>query len=169
MKGFDYLAWFRRLLVLGAVVAIGATATAAGAAGSRLDPGGPDSTPAGLKADGLRWQGIAATYKQLENASHFPTAQGLKADGLRLQGIAATYKQLENASHFPTAQGMKADGLRLQGIAQVYQQLEATPSSSGFDWNDWGIGIGTGVGMALILGGCLVMGRQLRHRDIQTA
>jgi hypothetical protein len=140
MKGFDYLAWFRRLLVLGAVVAIGATATAAGAAGSRLDPGGPDSTPAGLKADGLRWQGIAATYKQLENASHFPTAQG-----------------------------MKADGLRLQGIAQVYQQLEATPSSSGFDWNDWGIGIGTGVGMALILGGCLVMGRQLRHRDIQTA
>jgi hypothetical protein len=41
--------------------------------------------------------------------------------------------------------------------------------SSGFDWSDWAIGIGTGLGLALILGGGLLMGRHLRQRGIQTA
>ena len=41
--------------------------------------------------------------------------------------------------------------------------------STGFDWSDWAIGIGTGLGLALILGGGLLMGRHLRHRGIQTA
>jgi hypothetical protein len=41
--------------------------------------------------------------------------------------------------------------------------------SRGFDWSDWAIGIGTGLGLALILGGGLLMGRHLRHRHIQTA
>jgi hypothetical protein len=37
--------------------------------------------------------------------------------------------------------------------------------SQGFDWNDWGIGIGTGIGLAaLLLGIAVVMSRQLRHR-----
>ena len=41
--------------------------------------------------------------------------------------------------------------------------------SRGFDWSDWAIGIGTGLGLALILGGGLLIARQLRHRGIQTA
>ena len=41
--------------------------------------------------------------------------------------------------------------------------------STGFDWSDWAIGIGTGLGLALILGGGLLMGRHLRHRHVQTA
>jgi hypothetical protein len=41
--------------------------------------------------------------------------------------------------------------------------------STGFNWSDWAIGIGTGLGLALILGGGLLMGRHLRHRGIQTA
>jgi hypothetical protein len=44
------------------------------------------------------------------------------------------------------------------------------PTVSGdFDWSDWAIGIGTGLGLALILGGGLLISRQLRHRGIQTA
>jgi hypothetical protein len=44
------------------------------------------------------------------------------------------------------------------------------PTVSGdFDWSDWAIGIGTGLGLAVILGGGLLMGRHLRHRGIQTA
>jgi hypothetical protein len=35
--------------------------------------------------------------------------------------------------------------------------------SNGFDWNDWAIGIGSGLGLALILGAAVLMGRQLRH------
>ena len=41
--------------------------------------------------------------------------------------------------------------------------------SGSFDWSDWAIGIGTGLGLALLLGGGLLIGRQLRHRGIQTA
>ena len=71
---------------------------------------------------------------------------------------------------------MEADGLRLQGIAKVYQQdLEgqaaATSSvsqSSGFDWADYAIGIGSGMGLILALAGGLAIGWQRRHR-VQTA
>jgi hypothetical protein len=41
--------------------------------------------------------------------------------------------------------------------------------SRAFGWSDWAIGMGTGLGLALILGGGLLMGRHLRHRSTQTA
>jgi hypothetical protein len=41
--------------------------------------------------------------------------------------------------------------------------------SGGFDWSDWAIGIGTGLGLALIVGGGLLVGRHLWHRGIQPA
>jgi hypothetical protein len=95
------LKWFRRLIVLGAVVAAATASTAA--AGVMIDAGAP-----------VNVQG--------------PTPLGLKAEGMRLQGMAQVYQSLSNA---PTAQGLKADGLRLTGIAQVYQQLkpQATPDA----------------------------------------
>ena len=55
---------------------------------------------AGLIADGLRWQGIARTYQQLESAQGHPTELGIKADGLRLQGQAQVYQQLQDGSGF---------------------------------------------------------------------
>ncbi len=106
-------------------------------------------TRAGIIADGLRLQGQAEVYKQLESTQGYPTEQGLKADGLRLQGEAQVYQQLQDgpdvferyasahpygngvsvssALGYPTEQGLKADGLRLQGEAQVYQQLQDGP------------------------------------------
>jgi hypothetical protein len=86
-----------------------------------------------------------------------------------------------------TPEGLKADGLRWRGIAQVYkQQSDSTPalrpddragplgvgeptsvpvsSASSFDWNDYAIGIGTGIGVALLLGAGLLAGRRQRHR-----
>jgi hypothetical protein len=96
MKRSNYLNWFRRLIVLGAVVAAATASTAA--AGVMIDAGGPVSvqgpTPLGLKADGQRLQGMAEVYKSLANDST-PTAQGLRADGLRLTGIAQVYQQLQ--------------------------------------------------------------------------
>jgi hypothetical protein len=72
------------------------------------------------------------------------------------------------ASHYPTPAGLKADGLRYQGIAQVYEQLQSdkAPVSGGSDfaWGDWAIGVGAGIGMALLLGIGLMVGRQQRHR-----
>jgi hypothetical protein len=96
MKFSSSLNWFRRLIVLGAVIA-GATAASAGAM-VPTDGGGSTavqgSTALGLKADGMRLQGIAQVYKSLSNDS-FPTAQGLRAEGQRLTGIAHVYQTLQ--------------------------------------------------------------------------
>jgi hypothetical protein len=98
MKSSTYLIWLRRLIVLGAVVA-GTTASAAGAVVRPPDVQDEAAalhfTSAGLTADGLRLQGTAQVYQQLENA---PTPQGIKADGLRLQGVAQVYKQIQSVS-----------------------------------------------------------------------
>ncbi len=73
MKSSTYLTWLRRLIVLGAVVA-GTVASTAGAVVSR-PPDVQDAaaalhfTSAGLKADGLRLQGIAQVYKQVQSVS----------------------------------------------------------------------------------------------------
>jgi hypothetical protein len=45
----------------------------------------------------------------------------------------------------------------------------STGLSQGFDWNDWGIGIGTALGLALLLGIGFLMSRQHRHGGMQTA
>jgi hypothetical protein len=52
--------------------------------------------------------------------------------------------------------------------ALAVQYGSVTQSSTGFDWGDWAIGIGSGLGLALLLGGCFLMARQLRH-GVQTA
>jgi hypothetical protein len=254
-----YLSWFRRLLILGAVVA-GLTASAAGA---RLDPGTPpdvrdvasalSTTPATIVSrppdvldaatsvnaaapDVFEREAAAHPYgrglapatspidriiAQEQGRQHdlalfslgfsapttssdflstppdvqdamtalHSTPEGLKADSLRWQGIARTYSQLQSpdtasqstspiwehqlhspvtASQYPTPAGLKADGLRYQGIAQVYEQLQSdkAPVSGGSDfaWGDWAIGVGAGIGMALLLGIGLMVGRQQRHR-----
>jgi len=123
MDSSAYLSWFRRLVVLGAVVA-GLTASAAGA---RVDPGpSPSAKP-------------AATW---EHQLHSP-----------------------GTSQYPTAAGLKADGLRWQGIARVYEQ-QSVPASgdSDFALSDWAIGVGAGLGLVLVFGVGLVVGRQQRHR-----
>src|SRR6476620_8496796 len=157
-----YLGWFRRLLILGAVVA-GLTASAAGA---RLDPGTPPdvmtalhSTREGLKADGLRLQGIARTYAQLQSQA--------TASQTTYPTWAHQLHSPVTASQYPTAAGLKADGLRYQGIARVYEQLQSNvPDAGGSDvgWSDWAIGVGAGIGIALLLGIGLVVGRKQHHR-----
>jgi hypothetical protein len=229
MKGSTtYLNWFRRLLVLGAVVAAGVITASAGAAGRPPDvqdaataaqssdvgtpPDVADYATAlhqrqfGLIADGLRWEGIARTYQQLESVQAGPTALGLKADGLRLEGEAKIYQQLQDtpdvferyASAHPYGNGLTVSSTivsrppdvsdaaaSVQGgsfdetfvtrppdiadaALSVGNESQSSPDD-GFAWSDWGIGIGMGAGFALILGACLIIGRQLKHRGVQTA
>jgi hypothetical protein len=209
----------RRLLVVGAVV-VGATASAAGAVvpnpdGDPLPASAPlvtrppdvqdaataaalQTTPAGLKADGLRWQGIAKVY------------QGMQAAPDVVERYAATHQsggRLAVPSTAASAPSRPPDitdtastvGASAPDVFERYARVHAddpsssTPSVSrppdvadaalavryaptasvqpnGFDWSDWAIGIGSGLGLALILGAAVLMGRQLRHRDhVQTA
>ena len=206
MKGTNYLIWFRRLLVLGAVVAAGVMTTTAGAVGrppdvqdtanalSTSDVNSPPDvqdfatalhqTSAGVIADGLRLQGEAQVYKQLEN---YQAALGQKADGLRLQAMAQAYQGTKEgpdaferyAAQHPFGSGLEQVSpnvpstslIRPPDVTDAAQSVEtaSVSSSTGFEWSDWGIGIGTGVGIALLLGAGLLAGRGLRHRSIQTA
>lgn len=227
MKSSTYTNWFRRLLILGAVVGAGAFASTAGAVGRPPDVQDTmtalHSTPAGLKADGLRWQGIAQTYGQLQPARNFPTQLGLEADGLRLQGMAKVYQQLRPAPDVveryaathglgtgisgtqstvvsrppdvqdvassvnaaapdvieryvavhPSGIGVSSNATEATrppdiGDAALAVQYGSTVQSTGFDWGDWAIGIGSGVCLALLVGAAFLMSRQLRDR-VQTA
>jgi hypothetical protein len=207
VKSSSYLKWFRRLVILGAVVAA-VTASAAGAvsrppdvqdrasslAGSVLvsPPDVQDaaaslhSTPQGLKADGLRLQGIANVYKQLQPsatpdaferyAAAHPYGQSSAVEATRppdVSDVSGTVDRgfslgvpLENLSTGAPTHATQGFSL---GVPSEYL-AQPTPSGGGdgFNWSDWGIGIGSGIGIALLLGGGLVGGMQRRHR-MQTA
>jgi hypothetical protein len=126
MKRSNYLIWFRRLAVLGAVVA-GLTASAAGAA-PMLDPQDTPANPVasnttaqGLRADGLRWTGIAKAYQQ-SRQEPVPDV---------IERYVATHAD-PLAGH-TTALGLRADGLRWQGIAKAYQGNEQAPVPDVFE------------------------------------
>ncbi|MBA3734638.1 MAG: hypothetical protein H0W90_05490 [Actinobacteria bacterium] len=123
------------------------------------------STPQGLKADGLRLQGIAQRYQEMSGY----TQQGLKADGLRLQAMAQAYAKRSNrpAASFYTQQALDAMGQRWQALAQAYRQPgAATSSSTGFDWGAASIGVAGGIVVALCTA-LLVFGvRRVRQEKV---
>jgi hypothetical protein len=117
------------------------------------------TTPQGLKADGLRLQGLADRYAQMRGY----TQDGLRADGLRYQAMARAYADRPAAS-FYTPQALKAEGLRWQRMAQVYSQPQVV-RDSGFDWGAAGIGA-LGVFVAMLCASVLVFGiRRIRQEN----
>jgi hypothetical protein len=130
-----------------------------GGTASAMAAGG--STPQGLKADGLRLQGIADRYAQMSGY----TQEGLKADGLRYQAMARAYASRPAAS-FYTPQALEAQGLRWQRMAQAYSQPQVVRNSSGFDWGAAGIGA-IGLFVVLLCGTVLILGvRRIREEKL---
>jgi len=118
------------------------------------------STPQGLKADGLRLQGIADRYVQMSGY----TQDGLRADGLRYQAMARAYESRPAASYY-TPQALKAEGLRWQMLAQTYTQPQVV-RNNGFDWGAAGIGA-IGVFVAMLCAAVLILGvRRLREEKL---
>jgi hypothetical protein len=129
-----------------------------GGTANALAAGG--STPQGLKADGLRLQGIADRYVQMRGS----TQDGLKADGLRYQAMARAYASRPAAS-FYTPRALKAEGLRWQTMAQAYAQPQVV-RNSGFDWGAAGIGA-IGVFVAMLCAAVLFLGvRRIREEKL---
>jgi hypothetical protein len=173
----------KHLLVVGAVVA-GATASTAGA--FIPQPEG-NSVPRGVQLVSRPpdVQDAAAAVA----ATQQTTAAGLKADGMRLQGIAKVYAQLDAAKTQAAPDVVERyvathqlGGLAVQSTSEATRPPDVTDTalavryaptasvdSNGFDWNDWAIGIGSGLGLAFILGAALLMGRQLRRHPVQAA
>jgi hypothetical protein len=144
------------------------------------------TTPQGLKADGLRLQGLADRYVQMSGS----TQEGLKADGLRLQGLADRYAQMSGytqdglradglryqamarayesrpAASFYTPQALKAEGLRWQAMGQAYAQPSQVVRESGFDWGAAGIGA-IGVFVAMLCAAVLILAvRRVREEKL---
>jgi hypothetical protein len=118
------------------------------------------TTPQGLKADGLRLQGLADRYVQMSGY----TQDGLRADGLRYQAMARAYQNRPAAS-FYTPQALKAEGLRWQTMAQVYAQPQVV-RNSGFDWGAAGIGA-IGVFVAMLCAAVLILAvRRIREEKL---
>jgi hypothetical protein len=123
-----------------------------------------DTTPQGLKADGLRLQAVAQAYGQTEGS----TPLGLKADGLRLQGIAQAYQGRPAASYYTPA-ALRAQGLRWNAVARSYDGRSVSTVSSvssGFDWTDAGIGAAGGLGFAVFGVAAVVFARHLRRAKL---
>ena len=140
---------FVGLVVL--VAALSGTANAMSAGGT---------TPQGLKADGLRLQGIADRYVQMRGY----TQDGLRADGLRYQAMARAYTNRPAAS-FYTPQALKAEGLRWQTMAKAYAQPQVV-RNSGFDWGAAGIGA-LGVFVAMLCASVLILAvRRIREEKL---
>ncbi len=118
------------------------------------------TTPQGLKADGLRLQGLADRYVQMSGY----TQDGLRADGLRYQAMARAYADRPAAS-FYTPQALKAEGLRWQAMAQAYSQPQVVRDSS-FDWGAAGIGA-IGVFVAMLCAAVLILAvRRIREEKL---
>jgi hypothetical protein len=119
------------------------------------------TTPQGLKADGLRLQGIADRYVEMRGY----TQDGLKADGLRLQAMASAYANRPAAS-FYTPRQLRAEGLRWQAMAQAYAQPPQVVRDSGFDWGAAGIGA-LGVFVAMLCAAVLIFGvRRIKQEKL---
>ena len=95
------------------------------------------------------------------------TQQGLKADGLRWQGIAQAYANRADrpAASFYTAQALKAQGLRWQALARSYAKPQVVDGNS-FDRGAAGIGA-IGV-FGLLLCAAVVVGgiRRIRQEKL---
>jgi hypothetical protein len=159
MYSSTYLNWFRRLLILGAAVA----GLAASAAGVQAYPA-PDPATTALE----------------RHFQHEDALYGLKSTP-SLPGIAPTWEQAMAQHTTPAlSPGDRIDLIVSQERGQAQSTLVSRPPDvsdaaqvaasvstvhgNGFAWDDWAIGIGTGLGLALLLGGGIMVGRQQRHR-----
>jgi hypothetical protein len=226
MKPSTYLIRFKRLLVLGAVVA-GIAVPAAGAyngsppdvrdaansvAATNASP--PDvrdvaanlagatqsfvvtppdvrdaavalhSTPAGITADGLRLQGIAQVYKDLESsatadvferyAKAHPYGVGLSVQLTPVDRIIAQEQGRQgDLGLFNLGLTSQTGSTIVSRPPDVSDAAEAArygvsfSQSSSFHWSDWAIGIGSGIGLMLLVAGAFA--GELQRRRMQTA
>ena len=154
MKSSSYLNWFRRLVVLGAVAAAGAFASTAGAVGRPPDI--QDIATANLAANVSRPPDIGDVASRL-SASAPDVFERNSTIISRPPDVEDTAAQVNAALPLVS---------RPPDVTDTALTLQSSSSSqlNGFNWSDWAIGIGTGMGLALLLGFVFLISRQLRHR-----
>jgi hypothetical protein len=173
MKCSNYLIWFRRLVLLGAVVA-GLTASAAGAV-PMLDPQDTPAnpvvshtTPQGLRADGLRWQAIAKAYQDGGQASVPDVFERYAASHPYGQAAFAreigTERIVDDSFRDPTPIVTPAGDRIVDDYFRDAPAAAPTSGGNGLDWSDFGIGAGAMLGLALLVSGLGLGTGAMRHR-----
>jgi hypothetical protein len=165
MQSSTHQARLRRLIVVGAVVAGIAVPAAAGS----YNGSPPDVRDAAAAAnpqipDVLERYAAAHPYGAGLSAQSSPVdriiaqEQGRRHDlGLFSLGLAS-----RNGSTLVSRPPDVSDA------AAVARDGVSPAQSGGFDWGDWAIGIGSGIGLVLLLSTGVAVGLQRRHR-VQTA
>jgi hypothetical protein len=194
MNTSTYLAWFKRLLVLGAVIA-GTTGAAAGAVGRPPDVRDAATVTTAAVPDVFERYVKAHPYGNVPDVFEryvkaHPYGSGLSTHEVQPPDIRDTAAGLAEPSPveriIAQEQGRHGD-LGVFGPSastapptavvrppDVRDAAEAvtTPSTGradGFDWSDYAIGIGSGIGLSLLLAGVLGAGLQQRRGRMQTA
>jgi hypothetical protein len=153
MHSSTHLNRFKRLLILGALVA-GLTASAAGAA---INSRPPDVSDVASRLS-LTQATVVSRPPDVQDAANSLSA--VYPDVFERYAAAHPY----GVDLAPTE--LVASPPDVQDAATKLHATPATPSSggSGFAWDDWAIGMGTGLGLALLVGIGLMVGRQQRSR-----
>jgi hypothetical protein len=168
---------FKRHLLVAGVVA-GAIVPAAGAV----------TRPPDVQ-DAVRLQGTAPAYQQLESAAPgvferyaatHPFGAGLSQtdavsrppdvrDVALGTSVAVPDVFERNAAAHPNGAGLSTVAVSrppdIADTALAVRYESDNQSASGFNWGDWAIGIGSGMGIALLLGTGLLTSRQVRQRE----
>jgi hypothetical protein len=169
MRSSNHLTWLRRLLILGAVVC-GLTATAAGAVGRPPDV--RDAASGASHAVPDVFERYAAAHPFGNGLSLTPATVVSRPPDIRDTAASLSVSIPDVFERFATAHPY---GSHLSTSAPVSRppdiddtalavRYSAAVQSSAFDWGAWTIGIGTGMGLVLLLGAALVVSWQLRHR-----
>jgi hypothetical protein len=167
------LIWFRRLLVLGSVVAV-AAALAAGASGAVTPSAAPDVferyaaahpygvgrlTPAQgterIVDDWFRDPAVVATPAR-RGIGDFPT--------LAPAGLQVGDRIVDDSFRDPTP-NVTPPGERIVDdyFRDAPTVVTSTPSGSGLDWQDFGIGAGAMLGLTLLVAGLALGAVAMRH------
>jgi hypothetical protein len=166
---------FKRHLLVAGVVA-GAIVPVAAAGGGQ--------TAHSLNVDSLRGQGMVngyqpqsavpdvferyvATHSQLspDVFERYVTAHPY-GQGLSLMVAQSTEDRIVDDSFRDTPSVAAPPGDRLVDdyFRDAPTLAASVPADGGFNWGDWAVGIGSGIGMALLLAAGLVTSRQVRQR-----
>jgi hypothetical protein len=178
MKSSTYPFRLRRLILLGAAVAGLAVPAAAGA--STGSPPDVRDTAASVAATNVSPPDVrdAAAGANVEVGDVFeryaaahPYGAGLSAQATPIDRIIAQEQGRQRDLGLfgiglvtPESSTLVSRPPDVSDAADAARYGAAVGQSSGFDWGDWAIGIGTGLGVALLLGVGLIAGRQQRHR-----
>jgi hypothetical protein len=170
MNSSTYLIRLTRVLILAAAVA----GTAVSAAGAKAPVGGPPYRDT-ASSQGYQSRSVASQALVGQPYRDSASSQGYQSRPVAIPDAVERY-----AAAHPYGSGLSAtidstlvaapDVLERYAAAHPYGSgIGSTLSQpNGFHWGDYAIGIGTGMGLILLIAGGLAMGRQRRH-GVQTA